>query len=333
MEKSNNHAPAAQAFSLVAGVANTQVITNLVTGNVFEMLGNGPKSLEEIAEGCNLNKRVLGRTLRYAAFIGLVEIEGNTYYLTDVGRCFLADNPESLKFPASLIGSAPWREAWNNFRFSLETGRAAFSHAFGLNYFEYLDKHPDFGKTFNDYMTAMTSRVIPAITSVYDFKQFQTICDIGGGQGSLLKAVLESAPKAKGILFDMESAMKNNVLGDTASRTQIVPGSFFDQIPAADCLILKSIIHDWDDEHAIKILTNCRKALKPDGNILLIEQVLEKPYKGRELFYDLHMQVMLGGAERTEEEFCNLFEAARSELNMIIPTKSPAKIIEVCRCD
>ncbi|MGN6246810.1 MAG: hypothetical protein ACTHNG_00555, partial [Ginsengibacter sp.] len=79
MEKSNNHAPAAQAFSLVAGVANTQVITNLVTGNVFEMLGNGPKSLEEIAEGCNLNKRVLGRTLRYAAFIGLVEIEGNTY--------------------------------------------------------------------------------------------------------------------------------------------------------------------------------------------------------------------------------------------------------------
>jgi hypothetical protein len=98
-------------------------------------------------------------------------------------------------------------------------------------------------------------------------------------------------------------------------------------------LVLKSIIHDWDEEQAIKILTNCRKALKPDGNILLIEQVLEKPYNGRGLFYDLHMQVMLGGAERTEEEYCKLFEAAGLELNMIIPTKSPAKIIEVCRCD
>jgi len=149
----------------------------------------------------------------------------------------------------------------------------------------------------------------------------------------LLKAVLEGAPKAKGILFDMESAMKDDVLGATASRTQIVPGSFFDHIPSADCLILKSIIHDWDDEHAIKILTNCHKALKKDGTILLIEQVVEKPYTPRELFYDLHMQVMLGGAERTEKEFCNLFEAAGLELNLIIPTKSQVKIIEVTARD
>jgi hypothetical protein len=329
MEKLHHTPPAAKAFSLVTGLANTQVISNLVTSRVFEAIGEGAKGPDEIASECKLDTNVLSRSLRYATFIGVTDFADDKYSLTDVGRCFLADNPESLVFPASFIGSAPWREAWNNFRYCLQTGHSAFSHAFGMPYFEYLDKHQDFGSQFNTYMTAMTNRIIPAITAVYDFNGFDTICDIGGGQGTLLKAVLECAPKAKGILFDMESAMKDNVLGETAARTQIVPGSFFDQIPAADCLILKSIIHDWDDEHAVKILTNCRKALKKDGTILLIEQVLEEPYNARELFYDLHMQVMLGGAERTEKEFCNLLEAAGLELNMIIPTKSHAKIIEV----
>lgn len=329
MEKTHHIPPAAQAFSLITGVANTQVLTNLITTNVIETLGEGSKTVEEIAAACYLNKNVLGRTLRYASFIGVVDFEDDKYSLTDVGRCFLENNAETLKMPGAFIGSLPWREAWNNFRYSLQTGHAAFNHAFGMPYFEYLDKNKDFGSQFNNYMTAMTSRIIPAITDVYDFKEFDTICDIGGGQGTLLKAVLECAPKAKGILFDMESAMKDNVLGETANRTQIVPGSFFDHIPSADCLMLKSIIHDWDDEHAIKILMNCRKALKKDGTILLIEQVVEKPYTARELFYDLHMQVMLGGAERTEKEFCNLFDAAGLELNLIIPTKSQAKIIEV----
>ena len=329
MSKTDHLTPPAQAFSLITGIANTHVLTNLISANVIETLGEGPKQLEEIASACHLNKNVLKRTLRYATFIGVINFDDEKYSLTDVGRCFLANSPDSLKFPAFFMGSVPWQDAWQNFRYSLETGKPAFNHAFGTPYFEYLDSHPDFGGKFNDYMTSMTNRIIPAITEVYDFTEFDTICDVGGGQGTLLKAVLETAPKAKGILFDMQSAMKENVLGEMSNRVQLVPGSFFDQIPSADCLMLKSIIHDWDDEHAIKILQNCRKALKKDGTILLIEQVLEKPFKAREVFYDLHMQVMLGGAERTEKEFCNLLEAAGLELNMIIPTKSHTKIVEV----
>ena len=131
----------------------------------------------------------------------------------------------------------------------------------------------------------------------------------------------------------MGSALTGNVPGETAFRTEIISGSFFDDIPAADCLMLKSIIHDWNDENAIKILINCRKALKTGGRILLIEQVVEQPYTERELFYDLHMQVILGGAERTEKEFSDLLDAAGLELNMIIPTNSQAKILEVIACD
>ena len=93
-------------------------------------------------------------------------------------------------------------------------------------------------------------------------------------------------------------------------------------------MVLKTVIHDWSDENAIKILTNCRKNLKPGGKILLVEQIIEEPHTLMSLFYDLHMQVMLGGAERTEQEFKALFESAGLKLNRIVSTKSPMKIIE-----
>jgi hypothetical protein len=166
------------------------------------------------------------------------------------------------------------------------------------------------------------------VAEAYDFSGFNTICDVGGGQGILLKAILEKATQAKGILFDMESAINNHVLENTADRVSLISGSFFDSIPSADCMILKTIIHDWNDENSLRILTNCRKNLKAGGKILLVEQVVEPPFTQMSLFYDLHMQVMLGGAERTEEEFGALFNSAGLKLERIIPTKSPMKIIE-----
>ena len=138
MEKLNHIPAPVHAFSLITGVANTQVLTNLITTNVIETLGEGAKKVEEIATACKLDKNVLGRTLRYASFIGVVNFIDNKYSLTDVGSCFLENNPASLKIPGSFIGSAPWRDAWDNFRYSLETGTPAFDHAFGMPYFDTL---------------------------------------------------------------------------------------------------------------------------------------------------------------------------------------------------
>ncbi len=174
----------------------------------------------------------------------------------------------------------------------------------------------------------MTNMVAPLVAETYDFSSFDTICDVGGGQGLLLKAILEKSILSKGILFDMESALKEHVLENISDRVEIVSGNFFDSLPSADCMILKTIIHDWNDENAIRILANCRKNLNHGGKIILVEQVVEEPYTHISLFYDLHMQVMLGGAERTEQEYRILFESAGLKLNRIILTKSPIKIIE-----
>lgn len=170
--------------------------------------------------------------------------------------------------------------------------------------------------------------IAPAIAEAYDFGSFNTICDVGGGQGILLQAILDKYSGPKGILFDMESALSDTVLDSTSDRAKAVSGNFFDEVPSADCMVLKTIIHDWNDENARNILTTCCRNTAPNGKILLIEQVVGEPYNLMSLFYDLHMQVMLGGAERTEQEFKVLLESAGLKLERIIPTKSPMKILE-----
>lgn len=320
-----------RAFQILGGMMNSFVLTALINNNVVELLGTGAKSVEELSRLCQLNMNVLGRTLRFATLLDLVSFADGAYALTDVGRCFLKNEPGSLYGSASFISAAPWRNSWMNFEHCLKTGEPAFDHVFEQSFFQFLDANQEYGAPFNHYMTMMTTMTAPAVAEAYDFSSFRSICDVGGGQGILLKAILEKTPQLKGILFDMDSALKEHVLGDTATRVELIGGSFFDSIPAADCMILKTVIHDWNDENSLKILTNCRKSLNEGGKILLVEQVVEEPYTLMSVFYDLHMQVMLGGAERTEQEFGALFEAAGLKLNRIIPTKSPMKIIEAVK--
>lgn len=317
-----------KAFNILGGMMNSYVVSALIKHNIIESLSLEPKTLDELVVICHVNKNVLFRTLRYSIFIGIIDETNKNYNLTEVGKCFLKNVPGSLYGSASFINAPPWRDSWTQFNYCLKTGLPAFDHVMGASFFEFLATHDNYGSSFNHYMTTITKMSAVAVTEVYDFSNFETICDVGGGQGIMLKAILEKSPNSKGLLFDMSSALKDNFMFDFKERTQIIEGSFFDQIPIADCMILKTIIHDWNDENSIKILTKCRESLKPNGKIILIEQIIEEPYTFMSLFYDLHMQVMLGGSERTESEYEKLLNASGLKLIRIIPTKSPMKIIE-----
>lgn len=320
--------PTTRAFDLLAGMFTAQVIAAMVTAQVFDTIGHGSKTPDEVATACGLDRNTLARALRFLEVVGVVNKDKDAYALTDVGKCFLKDVPGSLHGSVSFISAPPWRDSWNNFSHCLRTGEPAFDHVFKQPFFTYLDRNQEYGKPFNQYMTMMTTMVAPLVADAYDFGQFKTVCDVGGGQGILLKAVLEKHGGCKGILFDMENALKEHVLGGLVDRTELVTGSFFEKVPRADCLLLKTVIHDWNDANSIRILTNCGEALHKGGKVLLVEQVIERPFTMMGLFYDLHMQVMLGGAERTEEEFAQLLAAAGLKLNRIIPTPSPMKLIE-----
>lgn len=321
----------AQVFELIAGWAKAYVAHALTKLNVFEAIGKDVITVREAAAVCGVNEGVLYRALRFANQAGLVKLEDRQVALTEPGCFFLKDTPGNMAGSMEFLTAPPWRDSWQNFSLSLQTGRPAFDQIFGKSFFSYLDENQEYGKPFNDMMTTRTTMMAPLITQAYDFSNFQTICDVGGGQGILLKTILEKNPRARGILYDLESAMLSDLLDDMDDRVTKVSGSFFEFVPSAECLILKHIIHDWSDENSIHILQNCRAAMPDYGRILLVENVIQEPFDLVTLFYDLHMQVMIGGAERTEEEFGELLAAAGLKMNRVLSTPLPIKIIEVIK--
>ncbi len=320
--------PQLRTWQLGLGFATTALLSALVKAGVIEQLGEQPRKLPELVQACGLNADVLYRTLRFAAVVDVVTLDGEQYALTDVGRLLLKDASGSHYLFLLLMSSEPWQNAWNNFSHALAAGDNAFEPVMGASFFDYLDQHPEYGAPFHQWMTIRSSMVAGAIADAYDFTPFGTICDIGGGQGILLKNILIANPHLHGILYDQENVVKGHILTEMAARVEIQPGNFFECVPGADVLLLKNVLHDWSDEKGQLILSHCREAMQPSSRLLIVEMVIPSPTDLTGAFYDLHMQVMLGGRERTENEFFLLLQKEGLKLKRIISTKSPMKIIE-----
>jgi SAM-dependent methyltransferase len=221
--------------------------------------------------------------------------------------------------------------AWTELLFSVQTGEAAFERVFGVKPFEYMPQHPDEAVIFNEAMTAVSAHTAKGVPAAYDFSEFRTVVDAGGGHGVLLAAILKANPNAKGILFELphvaDGARKNLAALGLSERCDVVAGDFFESVPAgADVYILKSVIHDWNHEQSVTILQNCRRAMRPSGRLLLVELVL--PSRVDQSLRnqigtgsDINMLVNAGGRERTDSDFAELFAAARFKLTRIVPVE------------
>ena len=183
-------------------------------------------------------------------------------------------------------------------------------------------------------MASFTAAGNEAILSGYDFSPFRKIVDVGGGDGSLIEGILKTNPAVLGVVFDLPHAIKHaqqrlEAAGLT-NRCQAITGDFFESVPdGGEAYVLKWIIHDWDDEKAVTILRNCRRAMPQQAKLLLIEAVIPPGNTPSfHKFMDLNMLVMTGGCERTEAEYQALLEAAGFRLTGIIPTQSEMRVIE-----
>lgn len=310
----------------------TQSVSALVQLGIPEYLKDDTRTTDEIAAHCGAHPETLYRFMRFLSKAGVVELDGDNCRLTPVGQFFRKDMPGNLTKGLELMTYEPWQESWNNVIHSLRTGQAAFQHAMGQEPWEYFREHPEYGKPFQEWMTALSKMSAHALVDNYDFSGVHTICDVGGGHGFLLKTILERYPQARGILFDLPFVVAEADLVIQDGRCEIVGGSFFENVPPADLLILKSILHDWNDEKANSILQTCAGALQPGGKMLAMEMVIMDGGSPIGFFYDLHMQVMLGGRERTREEFVALFAGAGLKINRFIPTGGPQFIIEAEKC-
>lgn len=326
--------PQMLVFQMMSGYWVAQAIYVAAKLDLAGLLKDGPKTVDELAAATTTHAPSLRRLLRALSGLGLFsEDASGRFGLTPPGAT-LQDGPNSVRAMVLHLGeSASWL-AWGDLLHSIRTGETAFKHAHGMEVFPYYAQHTESNAVFNEAMTNYSEAVSAAVTQAYDFSRAGTIVDIGGGHGSLLAAILKANPDSKGILFDLPpaaaAARERMETEGLIERCELAGGDFFESVPqGGDVYILKSIIHDWDDERALAILKNIHQSMKADGKLLLVETVIppgNEPSPAK--LGDLHMMVMTGGCERSRAEFDALFDAAGFKLVNVIPTESMVSIVE-----
>ena len=328
--------PAAALLRMMRGYWISQAISTAARLGIADLLQDGPRTSAELAARADLPATSLHRLLRALASVGVfAELADGTFGLTPLGDCLRTDTPGSLRASGIVMGELLY-PAWGELLHSLRTGRPSFERVFGADFFAHLAAHPEQGGRFQEMMAnlnLLTNAVVPA---AYDFSGFSTIVDVGGGNGSLLAAILRANPAAHGILFDLphvlEPARRQLLDAAVADRCELVGGDFFTSVPAGgDAYLLRWVLHDFDDEQAVRILSACRAGISREGRLLVVEQVVsgrDEPGDWTTTFLDLQMLILLGGRERTEAEFRELFAAAGFRLRRVIPTESPLSILE-----
>lgn len=306
---------------------------------IADYLSGEPQSISELAEATNTHENSLYRVLRMLAGLGIFkETTNRMFELTPSGELLGSDHPDSLWNFAIMMGEDWLWKNWNEMMYSLETGLTAQEKVHGSGSFDFFTGNREAGRIFNLAMTDISKPDVPAIVEAYDFSEIETLVDIAGGQGKLLAGIIKANPTVKGILFDLPPVIEDarELIQQEEMEQKIEPksGNFFKSIPGgADAYILKHIVHDWDDEHCLKILKNIRNAMNPDGRILICEMVVpdgNAPSPAKLL--DLQMLLTAGGRERTKEEFDELFTGAGFRLSEIYLTKTPTCIIEGRPC-
>jgi hypothetical protein len=321
--------------NLIFGKWIAQAVSVAAKLGIADLLKDGPRACDELARANQVDKFALYRLLRALASVGVfTEVGSRHFALTPTAEYLRSDIDGSMRAVATMAGEDwTWRP-WGELYQCVKTGERAFDRIFGIPPFAYLAKNPSAAANFDEAMTGWSMQNSAAVAAAYDFSGIGTLMDVGGGHGYLLATILKANSSMRGILCDtpevaLGAKARITSLG-LADRCQIVAGDFLASVPAgADACILKSVIHDWDDQHATTILQNCRQALNPGGRVLLAEMVIppgNDPHIGKLL--DLEMLVMVGGHERTETQFGDLFASAGLRLTRIVPTASPMCVIE-----
>lgn len=326
--------PPVALLQMMTGYWVSQAIYVAAKLGIADLLGDGPKTCDELAEATDCHPQSLHRVLRALSSVGIfTETTSASFALTPMAEFLQSEHPASMRSLACMYAEEQYR-AWGDLLHSVKTGQRAFDNMFGSDYFTYLAGHPEAGRVFNQAMTGWTNQLAGGVVDAYDFSGFTTVVDVGGGYGTLLAAVLQRHPGMQGILFDqpqvVEAASDQLQAAGVEDRCTLVGGDFFSEVPAGgDAYVLAQILHDWDDERCVEILKQCRRVMQQDGRLLVVEMVLpegQEPFFGKWL--DLHMLVLLGARERTAAEYNALFQAAGFDLTKVVATPSGPSLVE-----
>lgn len=324
--------PADILSELIFGHIPARAVHAAAELGLADLIAGGATSSERLAEAAGVNAGALRRLMRYLVSLDVFDESENGYALKPMGGLLRSDGEGTQQPSARLMGYL--FPAWVEVLHTIRTGEAGYSKYYGKPLFDHIAEDPERATVFDAAMTAIHGPESAAMLDACDFSDIGTVIDVGGGNGSLLTEMLLRYPSMKGVLFDLphvaERALSNIEAAGLGNRCRAVGGNFFEAIPdGADAIVLRHVIHDWSDEDAVSILTNCARALSPGGRVLIVEMIVpvgNEPSVAKR--YDLSMMLLLAGVERTEAEYGALFQTAGLELARITPTASPSHVIE-----
>jgi hypothetical protein len=321
--------PQAVIMQMATGGWVSRAISEIVRLNIPDVLNkNGRMSAAAlVAQGINANPDALQRVLRACASVGLfTEDAHGDFGLTELSEVLTADSPVSVKVLVQEIGGT-WLRIFSELAEVIRTGEPQSEKVFGMGWWDYLKANPKEMETFGESMKSNSLNSLRGVLEHCDFSQVRKVVDVGGGFGHLVMALLEKWPHLNGVLLDVADlipvAQKNLPVSAAgiASRLEYVGGDMFDSMPAGDAYVLKHIIHDWDDEHSHRLLTNCFNSMDGSGRLICVDSVLPPlgdtgatPAK----FLDLLMMSAIRGKERTLKQWEELYRSAGFRITNVI---------------
>jgi DNA-binding HxlR family transcriptional regulator len=330
--------PRALIWELLRGQWRFSALYAFVDLDLACWLGDGPLSVAALAERSGLDRAALARLLRTVASLGVVrtvksESEPDRYALTPAGETLREDIHRSMRSVVIPQGAPHFLEAMGSLAYAVRNGKSPFAAQHGSMY-SYLDGHPEARHHFDAHMATRSRSIAEAVVATYDFTGIGAIADLGGGVGTILATVLRATPGLRGLLFELEpviaSARAFLKAEGVADRCDLIVGNFFTSVPRADAYMLSNIMHNWNDEDALRILHNLRAVIPDQGRVLFLDILLpadDEPHLGKEL--DMRMLALYDGArERTKEEYLALLDKACLRISGVTELPYALSLIE-----
>ncbi len=320
--------PRDQVMEMITGYWVSQICGAAARLGLADHLADGPATVTELAAATSAGPDGLGRLLRAGATVGLfAETAADRFSLTPLGAELKDDDAAGSLRDIAIALTAPghWLP-WGRLAEAVVDGKPQVTEALGMDVWAYYAGHPDEGAHFARAMSSISAEASKAVLRCWDAAPFSRVVDVGGSQGVLLAGLLDAAPSAAGVLFDRpevaEGARASLAARGLADRVGIIGGDFLQEVPpGGDLYVLKSVLHDWDDQHAVQILVNIHRAARPGTRLAIVEGPLpSQPSPSYMHLMNLFMLLELNGRERTTEDYASLLERAGYRLDRVIPT-------------
>lgn len=330
-----------KTMDIIFGRWKSQILYAGAKIGVFDYLTTKPKEIDQISQDLNLDQTLVYRILRSLASLGFLkeEAEGHRFSITTSGELLKKDHPQTLQGVLLLEEGPEHYQIWKHLPRMIKDGQQnAFLSEYGNNLFEYAAKNSDYSKVFNEAMSsysAMHTAMVLEALNEYDFSNVKHICEIGGGQGHLLSHLHSKYNHLNGTILELAPVVNNqdsswpNKMG-LENRCKYMQGNMFEQVPSADLYMMKMILHDWNDNECIKILSNIHRSASEKSKIFIIEHIVPDPLTPHfSKLFDIHMMCATTGRERTIEEYKSILtRSGWKHINIHYPQSKMIGVIE-----